>query len=163
MQLLANMIFPAFMHPYVISLLMPLIAILIVVSEWKMLVYLLKQDAILDPTIEIKKERIFIMVLGANIVSSVAGMLLAPHLPTGVIYVEGTNLDGTTYSIPRFDDSWGTYVNLSYILAYVLSVVIEGSVLRLCSKRFCIPTPWKKSVIINSVSYMPLLLLNAFH
>ena len=162
MQLLANMIFPAFMHPSVISLLMPYIAIWILASEWKMAVYLIEKDAVLDHAIEIKKGRIFMLILGANIVSSVAGMILAPHLPTGVIYVERADMHGMMYRVPTFDDSWGTYVNLAYILAYVLSVVIEGSVLRLCSKRFCIPTPWKKSVLMNSVSYMPLLLLNAF-
>ncbi len=158
MQLLANVMFPAFMTPYIAPLFMPLMLVWILGSEWKMLVYLLEKDTIRDNTIEIEKGWVFVMVLGANVLSSAAGMLLAPHLPTGLNRVEKTAMDGTIYSVFEFNDSWGSYVKVSYVLAYALSIAIEGGVLRFSPKRFRVSKAWKKSWLINSVSYGGILL-----
>ncbi len=157
MQLLANFFYPAFMAPYFTPLVMPLMLIWILGSEWKTLVHLLEKDTNRDEAITFKKRWVFIVVLFANFVSSSVGMLFALFLPTGFSYVYETWPDGTTHNRTVLGDLWGTYAIVSFVLAYALSIIIEGGVLRI-TNRFQALNPWKKSWILNSVSYGGIML-----
>ncbi len=164
MQLLANVMFPAFMTPYIAPLFMPLMLVWILGAEWQTLIYLLKKDAIHNKAITFKKRWVLVVVLFANFASSSVGMLLSFWLPSGIGRIEKIFPDGTVEHIPGLDEFWGTYAITSFALAYLLSIIIEGGVFWI-TNRFRALNPWKKSLYVNSASYggIVMYLLFVYH
>jgi hypothetical protein len=145
--ILANIIFPAFMAPFILPLLFPVAGIAALVTE-----FLCYRRLSTHPT-----RPGFGDVLGANILSGGVGFLISRFLPSGLvpkILPSGTRTVGPG---PYFE----TYVVIAYVLACVLSIFIEGWFLRWSMRKEPEPVRgiYRMSAIANVASYLVLLVV----
>jgi hypothetical protein len=153
MLIVANMIFPAFLTPYVSMLIMPFLGLWLLFAEWKTLAWLEKHH------IPPRKGILFLYIVLANILSSLIGCGVSLLFPTGLTTQTIERATGETIKRVQFDSAWGAYAVLSFILLYCISIPIEGVVLRLRLRQMTLTHPWRDSWYINTVSYGGLGLL----
>jgi len=133
----ANVIFPAFVGPYISIAMFPLAGAAILLSE--SVVYKVACRQLSIPTV-------LLLVVVANVVSSIIGIGVAFFLPDGLVYgTTGVVVGGPNFSL---------YFNLSFVLAYLISILIEGAILKFASSWFAISRPFLVSIAANTVSYL---------
>jgi hypothetical protein len=139
----ANVIFPAFSGAYVTQVFFPLLIAAALLTE-----------SVVFKTLnrEVKLLPVLGLVVGANLISSIVGIFLTSFLPSGLI--KGEN--GILTSGPDFN----LYFTCSFLVACLLSILIEGMVYRYFKTRFSILHPYKASVVGNIVSYLVIYFLN---
>ena len=134
----ANVIFPAFTAPYVAGIFFPQAIILALVTE----------GAVYKALCRVLRLRVVVvLVLLVNAVSWLAGVVIGSFLPSGLI----NNEQGILTSGPSFN----RYALLGFVLAYVLSVIIEYGALRIASSRVKIESPFRLSFAANTASDVP--------
>lgn len=138
----ANVIFPAFAAAYISTLFFPVALISALTVE--ALIYRWRCSSLSIPTI-------LMLVVAVNVVSWFAGVVITGVLPSGLVNSE----EGIVTGGPNFS----LYATLAFPVAYVLSVLIEGAVLKLSAVKFTIAEPFKLSLIANTGSYIVLSLL----
>jgi hypothetical protein len=132
----ANVIFPAFSAPYLLTL-FPVI-IIGVFSVETFIYYKLNKK------VSIYKSLLAVSIV--NIVSWLIGVLITSFLPSGLIpHIE----HGYTTQGNMFD----TYMLLSFPIAYILSILIEGFILKVLYKKIPLENPMKLSFYANSITY----------
>ena len=136
----ANVIIPAFGTPYFSMLFYASAWSTVLISET--LVY-----QFFNRTSPIWKGVLF--VLSANIISWFAGLSISGMLPDGMYIDE--------MGFPQRGPEFRQYVMLGFLLAYVLSVVIEGAVLKMLAWKFTIKAPFKMALLANTLSYVLLV------
>ncbi len=142
MTLLADVIFPAFAAPYLARLTLPA-GISAIVAE-------IAVFCVFNRHLTLRK--IFFVVMLANVVSGVIGFILAFVLPDGLVPTVGGRPWQSVEAGPQF----GTYVILSFFVAFVLSVIIEYAVVRLCVIYARVDKPLVTVSLTNVVSYVTL-------
>ena len=131
----ANIIFPIFTTPYVISIFLPVILPAVFIIE--SIVYRKKSNNTLS------WKAIIPLVLVTNIVSWILGFIIASPIPD-----EALNINNF------LKDRYHTFtIIVSVILAYILSIIIEGAVLKVISKKLNIEKPFYLSLFANTYSY----------
>jgi hypothetical protein len=133
MIVLANLIFPAFTAPYIAPLLFPIAGIAAIVAEtvvFKLLNWHLGLGRILG------------LVVLANVASGAVGYLIALVLPSGLV--------GEPHDV---------YVILSFVPAWVLSILIEYRVVRAFAQWVTVPRPFSTVAWANTASYLTLFVV----
>ena len=133
----ANVIFPAFAGPYVSVAFFPATGAVILLSEAIVYKILCRKLSILT---------VVLLVVAANAASSAVGIGVSAVLPSGL--VKGTQ--GVIESGPNFS----LYFKLGFVIAYLISILIEGAVLKLASRKSVIDRPYTVSLVANTVSYL---------
>ena len=149
---LANVIFPAFATPYATAFLLPVAGICAVVTE-VMVFHLLNKRLGLGIVVG--------LVIAVNIVSTVIGFIIADALPDGLVLT--TRGEG----VQQFIESgpgplFLLYAILGYILALILSVVIEYGIVRLII-RSKIAKPFKTVTLANVAGYLALVAVSVIY
>jgi hypothetical protein len=147
MFIIANVIFPAFATPYVSAMLFPLAAVTALVVE--MIVFRVLNH-------NLSWARIAGIVVVINILSAVVGCLVALILPSGyetaLIGREGEQFE-TFQPGPDFI----TYAALGYLVAYMLSILVEWGILKSSRQKALIEKPFVTVAAANTASYAVLV------
>lgn len=129
----ANVIFPAFAAPYVVTVFVPLLVLAVVLTE-TLVLYFRERSAGFGNAL--------LWVSLANIASWVVGVVLsATLLPSGLV----AGNPG-----PLFE----TLMWIAIPVALVLSVLIEAGVLLLLARKHIARSPWITMAIANVASYL---------
>jgi hypothetical protein len=137
----ANVIFPAFAAPHFAPALnFPLLVIAVLFIE----VGIYKLASHNTPIYHLA-----LMVAVANGASWIAGIMITMFLPSGLVTGE--------YGIEAAS-SFTLYATLGYVVAYVLSVIIEGYIVKGSSVKMGVASPFKWSFYANSGSYLTLVI-----
>jgi Ca2+/Na+ antiporter len=135
----ADMIFPVFTTPYLLVVFFPWAAALALISE--MIVFWRFYP-------DMRRWRLIAGVLGANAFSWFVGIGIASYLlPNGSWYDPMTRAH--VYIQP--------YPVLSFVVALLLSIILEYAVWRLISRKKPMPLLGKANAIANVVSYAVLI------
>ncbi len=137
MTALADVIFPAFMTPYV-NALFPVAAVPALVSE-AVVFRLLNRH--------LPWGRVATLVIVINLVSGAFGFLIAAFLPSGL------------ENPGQMGPEWGTYAVLGYVVAFFLSILIEWGTLRALSRVGEIGRPFLTVALANTASYAVLIVV----
>ena len=147
MNLIADVIFPAFQTPYIVPFLFPVAGIAAIVVEvlvfWRLNRHL-------------RIGQIIAVVVLANVASGYIGFVIAAFLPSGLVpkvVGEGEHQGQIIQPGPQFD----TYMVLSFVVAFVLSVVIEYGVVRWCVGWARVNRPFLTVTLANLASYVTLI------
>ncbi len=147
MTVLANVLYPAFMSPHIAAIFLPLSGLMAFAAE--VLIYR-----------HFNKGQYFWFivwcVLFVNCVSSSFGMWLSDQLPDG--YVSGVLGDGDDPSVvpgPNFL----LFSLLGFLLAFILSVLIEWALAPIINKFFKWEISFKTLFLANLGSYLTLLVV----
>jgi len=139
----ANVVFPAFSAPYVAQFFFPFALLSVFVVE--LAVYKWRCQSLALTTLAV-------LVVAANAISWLAGFLItAGLLPSGQLQ----SPDGVVAAGPNFS----FLSSLGFVVAYVLSVVIEGAVLKIATRWVQIKSPYQLSLLANTASYVVLSIL----
>ena len=135
---LGDVIFPAFLAPYIAVAFYPVCIIAILVSEtW---IY-----KFLSPSLSLWQS--FSLSVMVNIASSLTGICLALLLPSGL---ESTVPPPNVIEpAPKFM----LFAVLGVVLAYLLSIKIEAYGLKFAARWVPVKRPFHLSLIANTVSY----------
>jgi hypothetical protein len=137
---LADFVFPAFAAAYGISLAVWPAGLLALASE--VVVFRLRERrARLVPTI--------LVVVAANFVSAYAGVMVAFVLPNSVAVLRTDGQPPVSMPGP----SWRAYACASFLVAYVLSCVIEYGVMHPLRRRIGFVRLRGTVVVANAASY----------
>ncbi|MCP4257096.1 MAG: hypothetical protein GY774_06170 [Planctomycetes bacterium] len=150
MIILANIVFSAFRIPYVSAMFFPVATITALAAE--AIVFRLFNR-------NLSWRRIVSTVLVINIASAIVGFAIAGALPSGLeptIRGEGENQFETLRRGPKF----GMYVVLGYILAFILSIVIEWGIVRALRPIAKLTRPFVTVGLANVASYVALIVLS---
>jgi Ca2+/Na+ antiporter len=143
--ILANVIFPAFTAPYFSPLLFPVAGIAAIVTEF--MCYRRFSSHPERPS--------FGDIIGANLVSWLAGIVIGFFLPSGLVHKAVSSGSGRILTQgPHFT----TYAIIAFFGACILSIFIEGWFLRWSSRREPEPVTglYRLSAIANVASYIVL-------
>jgi hypothetical protein len=152
MNLIADVIFPAFSAPYVAPMLFPVAGISAIVVG--VLVFWL-----LNRHLDVGK--IIAVVVLANLISGIFGFFLSAILPSGLVpqvVGAGANQARIIQPGPRF----GNYMVLGFVVAFALSVVIEYGAVRLCAGWVRVLRPLLTVTLANLASYVTLIAIAWF-
>lgn len=139
----ANVIFPAFSAPYVSQILFPIALVSVLVIETS--IYKLRSPAL-------GLMAAVLLVPAVNAVSWFAGVLITGSLfPSGLV----KSSQGFITTGPQFM----LYAMWGFLVAYALSVLIEGVCLKLAARKWPIPSPFTLSLFANTASYITLAAL----
>ncbi len=139
---MANAIFPAFASPYVVPAFFPLALIAVLCIETIIYKLASKKTPIFQ---------VFLLAGVANGASWITGFIISFFLPSGHISVgDQAFIMGPDFKLYA---SWG------YVIAYVLSVIIEGFVVKASVKKMHFNSPFPLSFYANSASYSALVVL----
>jgi len=150
MIILANVIFPAFAAPYVSAMFFPVAAIAAMLTE-AVVFRALNRDLSWRRTVS--------TVLVINIASAIVGFAIAAALPSGLeptVMGEGENQFETIQPGPKF----GMYAVLGYVLAFVLSILIEWGIVRTSRRVVKLAKPFITVALANAASYAVLIVLS---
>jgi len=150
MIILANVIFPAFAAPYVSAMFFPVAAIAAMLTE-AVVFRVLNRDLSWRRTVS--------TVLVINIASAIVGFAIAAALPSGLeptVMREGENQFETIQPGPKF----GMYAVLGYVLAFVLSILIEWGIVRTSRRVVKLAKPFITVALANAASYAVLIVLS---
>ena len=132
----ANLIFPLFMTPYVISIIFfPVVLPLVLIIE--SIVY---RKKIFEPPPWVA---IIITVIFANLVSWCFGAVITVPIPNDILDIN--NLSKDSYH--------ALAVIFGFILAFILSVIIEGAVIKFTNFLEEVEKPFLLSLYANACSY----------
>jgi hypothetical protein len=148
MNLLADVIFPAFQAPYVASLLLPVAGISAIVVEI-VVFWLLNRH--------VGVGKIVVLVVAANLVSGLVGFFLAAVLPSGLVPRVVGSVNGRPFRSSQPGPYFETYMALSFFMAFVLSVVIEYAVVWLLLGWAKVVRPFRTVTLANLASYVVLV------
>jgi hypothetical protein len=144
----ADVIFPAFSAPYLAWFFFPVAALLAMFSE--VLVFRLRNN-------ELTWGRAAAITAGANLVSWFFGLLLSLVLPSGLVPHLVRQPGGKDFRTITQGPHYGTYMILGFIVALILSILIEYRVwLRYTHKaplRDCL----NSCILANVASYAVLI------
>ncbi len=138
----AIVIFPAFAAPYVSSVYFPIAPIFALGTEY--VIYKWRNQSLTFGVI-------LLLLIGVNVISTVAGIIITSSLPDGLT----TNSSGVLTGGPEFM----LYAKLGFVLAYVLSVIIEWVALLIAAKKIDITSTFKLSLLSNTASYIILTVI----
>ena len=149
-MILANIIFPAFRIPYFSAMIFPVATITALVAE-----------VIVFGLINSNMSWLSIMkiVLLINIASAIVGFAVAGAFPSGwepAVRGEGENQRQTLQHGPKF----GMYVVLGYVLAFILSVLIEWAIVRALRRIAPLKRPFVTVGLANVASYAALIIVS---
>jgi membrane protein YqaA with SNARE-associated domain len=133
----ADVIFPAFAAPYITAVLFPYALVAIPVAEAFVYKMYWRQLSIWV---------VALLAICANATSSLIGWFIAYILPSGLVVDPRNHM---LSSGPHF----GLYALLGFVVAYLLSIAIEGAVLRGASHWVSLNKAFKVSFAANTVSY----------
>jgi hypothetical protein len=145
MLTIADVIFPAFYTPYVTQIFFPLAAIMALCTEAIFYKWWCKEASV---------GRIVVVVLVVNIASSAAGMLIASYLPTGYNPAFQSARSG-----PWSGPGWNALATLAWIVAFIVSVLIEWPLVLLFRRMVRIPRAFLAVLFANACSYVVLLVI----
>ena len=143
MLTIADVIFPAFYAPYVAQIFSPLAALAALATEIFFYRWWSKEARI---------GRLAVVVVVANVASSVVGMIIAAYLPTGYNPAFPRGSQG-----PWHAPEWIQLATIAWVLAFLVSIVIEWPVLVLFRRFVRIPRALLASTFANAASYVALL------
>ena len=152
MMTLGNVIFPAFATPYVAAFLLPVAGIAALVAEVAIF-RLLNRLAELNVIVAV--------LIMANVLSGATGFVVAGRLPDGLVQKvvgEGDQQAAAVVTGPLFL----TYAILGYVLALILSVLIEYVVVRVMARR-TIVRPFRSVALANVASYLTLVVVHLLY
>jgi len=135
----ANVIFPAFTAPYVSPLLFPIAGIAVLAVEFATYKLIAKSLSTLAA---------LVLVIAVNLISWLVGIALTRFLPDGLVKGER----GIVTTGPDFFQ----LAILGFVVAYVLSVLVEAGALKVASYKWTIEAPLKLSFVANTASYLVL-------
>jgi hypothetical protein len=141
-MILADIIYPAFFHPYAVQLFMPLTGVAALTTE--VVVFVIAYRKMSFPFL-------FLSVLSANVVSSVVGIFLASVLPSGLDEQFAAHGLATAQT-----HEWVLLAALSWFAAAVISILIEYPVLRWLTRKHVLRRLFLTVVIANTASYVVL-------
>jgi len=147
-MLLANVIFPAFSAPYFSQLFFPVAGIAAILTE----VFIFRKVYG-----SLSFSRTLGIVLIANIVSWVAGIVLSNFLPSGLaprVIQAGEN----EVSILARGDNFGTLVIAAFFIAFILSILVEYPVWRFFGRKINLPRLFRTVCIAHVASYTVLII-----
>jgi hypothetical protein len=145
MLTVADVIFPAFYTPYVVQIFYPLAAIMALCAEVIFYRWWSKDTRL---------GRLILMVVVVNIVSSVSGMLVASCLPTGYNPAFHSARSG-----PWRGPGWNALATIAWIVAFIVSVLIEWPLVLLFRRMVAIPRAFLGVLFANASSYVVLLVI----
>ena len=137
-MVLGNIIYPAFLDPYVVQL-MPLTGIAAFAAEVAVFGIAYGKSGL---------RGLSLIVLAANLVSSLAGVVLAFLLPSG--------LSGEVAGRITHGPAWGQLATVSWLVACLVSVVIEYPVLKLATRKRGLRRLSLTVTVANVASYLVL-------
>ncbi len=142
--ILANVIFPAFTTPYFSPLLFPIAGIAAVVTEF--ICYRRFSPHPERPS--------FGDIIGANLLSWLAGILISFVLPSGLVPKTLPSGSQTITQGPHFT----TYAIIAFFVACILSIFIEGWFIRWSARAEPDPVTgiFRLSAVANVASYIVL-------
>lgn len=147
MEVLANVIFPAFTAPYYSYFFFPLAGIAAVAAE---VVILKKRHPALTLT------RVFIFTLVANIASWMLGIAISSQLPSGLtpkVIQNGDHEFSTISQGPHFNQ----LVLAGFGVAFILSILIEYPVWKYLTRRKMLPRLFISICYAHVASYIALI------
>jgi hypothetical protein len=151
-NLIADVIFPAFQAPYGAPLLFPVAGISAIVVE-VVVFWLLNRHLTIG--------KIVVVVVLANTVSGAVGFSLTAILPSGLVprlVDAGRHQTHILQPGPRFN----TYMILGFVVGFILSVVIEYGVVRLLTGWARLAKPLMTVTLANLASYVALVAIAWF-
>jgi hypothetical protein len=141
---IADVLFPAFYSPYFAHLMYPLSALVALSAECLVFGLLNRQHP---------RSLLFLIVIVANVASSLAGIAIAALLS------EGLHL-GLTRSLDPIDGGrWTALVVAAWLVAFGASIVLEYVVVRAMTRRVPLQYPGLAVLAANVASYFVLLVL----
>ena len=146
--MLANVLLPAFAAPYFGLLTLPFALVILLVAEFIVL-------DMLNPST--KRTHIGIAVLLMNLLSTIVGVVIASMLPSGI---ETITRNG--HEVPGMGPDWERYALYGVVLAFVLSLLIEGAFLHWIRRGFELARPLLGCLVANCASYASLIVLAYF-
>ena len=147
MLTIADVIFPAFYAPYVIQLLVPVAAIAALASEVAFYRWWSKDQRL---------GRLIVVVVIANVLSSIIGMVIAYFLPNGYNPAFPSHSTG-----PWHGPEWDQLAEIAWVVAFLVSILVEWPVLVLFRRFIRIPRTFTAAVFANATSYVVLLVVFA--
>ncbi|MCQ4166906.1 hypothetical protein [Tahibacter harae] len=136
----ANVIFPAFAAPYLAPVIAPWLIAAVLAIETAVLLYRERH---------LQLGGAFFLTLLTNVVSWIAGMLLAATVfPSGIVH-----------DPVRPGPQFGMLLWFAFPAALVLSILIEAAVLKLFARWLGLRTPLQTMLIANAASYLPVALV----
>jgi hypothetical protein len=141
-MMLADIIYPAFLHPYALQLYMPFIAVAAFATE--VVVYGAAYGRVGFFTLSAT-------VLGANLISSLTGVGFALILPSGLNKEFVRHLTG-----PAQGPNWYALATASWLVAVLVSIAIEYPVVKILTRRRVLPHLFRVVCIANAASYLVL-------
>jgi len=139
---MANVVFPAFSTPFFTALFFPLVLLAVLIIESTTYKLASKTTPLFH---------IVLLVIVANGISWIAGAVITAFMPSGIIVGE----DNLATSGPNFL----LYATLGYLVAYILSVIIEGYIVKASKSKMNFTSPFKLSFYANTVSYITLIII----
>lgn len=145
MLTVADVIFPAFYAPYVAQIFLPFAAIAALASEVFFYRWWSKEKHV---------ARLVAVVLVANVVSSIAGIVIAVFLPTGYNPAFVSHGQG-----PWHSPAWNQLAEVAWVVAFLASVFIEWPIVAAFHRLVTIPRTFLAVLLANAVSYVVLLVV----
>lgn len=139
---IADVVFPAFYFPYFAQRTYPLAAIAALLVEFLFFTLLNRQH---------RRLHLLIVVVTANLASSLAGLTLAELLSSGLHYGLAESPDGTQ------GGRWTALTATIWLVAFAVSIVLEYVVVRAMTRRLPLRHPALTVFAANSASYFVLL------
>ena|SRR5579884_3571544 len=141
----ADVIFPAFYAPYLWQIFDPIAAIAALTTEFVFYKWWSKAT---------QPARLIIVVLVANVASSVAGVIIATMLPTGYEprFVAGG-------SGPWAGQTWNHFAKAAWFAAFLISIAVEWPVVVAFRRFLYIRRAFVAVVCANVLSYAILLVV----
>jgi hypothetical protein len=146
MNLVAEVIIPAFEAPYLAPLLFPLAGLAAIAVE--VLVFWLLNK-------HLSATKIIAIVVAANVTSGVFGFVITAFLPTGLVPKVADA--EKHFNIMEPGPLFRTYLLLSFLAAFVLSVLIEYAVVRRCEEWARTDRPFRTVTLANLAGYATLM------
>ncbi len=147
-MLLANVIFPAFSAPYFSQLLFPIAGIAAILTE----VFVFRK---VYSSLEFFKTLGFVVI--ANIASWIFGIVLSHFLPSGLA-PKIVQAGGQEVSVLSRGDNFGSLVIAAFVLAFILSILIEYPVWRSLGRKMDLPKLFRTTCIAHVASYTVLII-----
>lgn len=147
MDILANVIFPAFTAPYVSAMLFPFAGISAIAVEIGVFRVMNRKTSWWNITK---------LVIFVNLFSSVIGFLIAGVLPSGL---EDTMVSVGDYQYSRIKEGpmFTTYCIFGFIVAFILSIMIEYPIAKICRNAVIIDNHFATVGFANLASYLTLI------
>ncbi len=139
---IADVVFPAFYFPYFAQGTYPLAAVAALLAEVLLFILLNRQH---------RRSHLLLVVVIANLTSSLAGLAVAEFLSSGLNYGISESPDGTQ------GGHWTALTAAIWLVAFAVSIVLEYVVVRAMTRRSPLRHPALTVFAANLASYIVLL------